>query len=418
MRSVSFTLLFSMLFFCSWNLHSQLVLNAEIRPRFELRDGYKTLPSEDDKIAASTVQRNRLGMNFKNSQIETRVSFQNVLVWGSEPLKTNLSSVGLHEAWIKVKIGDSLYIKSGRQEISYDDRRMISNSDWNHVGFRHDLLLIQLFRDTWRLDAGFAFNQESEKLFGTEYTLQGNYKFMNFIYYSGKLGENGKISLLSLTDGFQSLYTNDQTNFRFTNGGTYLYKIPAFDFFTAGFFQTGTNVNDSKISAWYTHFNAGVSVNSYLRFETGIEVFSGNDFNQQGENKIRAFDVAYGSGHGFNGTMDYFTAPSHTRGTGLVNPYITFIWSLNTLNQFRADVHVFSLQNNYVHLDNIIDKYLGTEIDLFFRRNISKEIYLSLGYSVMFAAKSMEIIKGGSSNRPAHWGFFTFCYKPEFLFNK
>lgn len=404
-----------MILFQSWSVFGQLKLSGEIRPRFEIRDGYKNLPEENEQPAAFVAQRNRLGLNYRNNYISSSLSFQNILVWGSEPLKTNLSSFGLHEAWIKLRIADSLYIKSGRQELLYDNQRLISNNNWINPAQKHDLLLIQLFRKTWHLDAGIAFNQESERISGTEYNLAGNYKYMNFVFFSGKFGESGDISILSINDGFQSTTMDNQTNFRFTYGGSYRFRMDVFEFYVAGYLQNGKSPEGLGINAWYGHMKSGFIINSELRVEGGFEVFSGNDYTLPGENKIRAFDAAYGAGHGFNGSMDYFTNPGHTKGAGLVNPYLSMIWKKGSLNQLKTDVHLFSLQNNYAFLDEVINKYLGTELDITFTRAIANDLALSFGYSIMLAGKSMEIIKGGNSERPAHWGFAMLTYKPEFL---
>jgi hypothetical protein len=404
-----------LILFQSWSVFGQLYLSGEIRPRLEIRDGYKFLPGENEQPAVFAAQRNRLGLKFRNNNISSSLTIQNVLVWGSEPLKSSLSSFGLYEAWIKFKIADSLFIKSGRQELAYDNQRLLSNNNWVNTGQKHDLILIQLIRDTWHMDAGIAFNQESEKISGTEYYLNGNYKYMNFIFFSWRLGENSDISILSLNDGFQSTTVENQTNFRFTYGGSYSFSMDIFDFYAAGYLQNGKNPEGLNIYAWYGHMRSGFRINEELRVEGGLEVFSGNDYTFPADNKIRAFEASYGAGHGFNGSMDYFTNSGHTKGAGLVNPYLSMIWKQGRLNQLKSDVHFFSLQNNYVFQDEIINKFLGTEIDIAYTRIIAKDLSFSLGYSLLLAGKSMEIIKGGESDRPVHWGFVMLTYKPEFL---
>ena len=409
------SVLLLLFFYHFFQLPAQLVFNAEIRPRLEIRDGYRSLPAEKFQPAAFVSQRNRLSFQFLNRNIETNISVQNILVWGSEPLKSNQSSIGLHQAWLKFRIGDSLYIKAGRQELINDNQRLLSYNDWINPGQRHDLVLFQYFHPSFRLDLGFAFNQETERLSGTEYNLSGNYKYMNFVYFSAGLAENGKISLISITDGFQDTVTGEKTNFRFTNGGTYRYRYDSFDFLIAGYFQNGLSPDDQKIDAWYTHFHTSFKLHNAIQMEGGIEIFSGKDFNIPGDEKIRAFDAAYGAGHRYNGSMDYFTSTEHTRGAGLVNPYLSLIWKLNKLARLKTDVHLFNLQNNYIFNETIIDKYLGTEMDVTFSRDFQDGIMLSTGYSIMFAGKSMEIIKGGYSGRPANWFFISLTYKPEFF---
>ncbi len=51
------------------------------------------------------------------------------------------------------------------------------------------------------------------------------------------------------------------------------------------------------------------------------------------------------------------------------------------------------------------DSRLGTEIDVTLGYKTSKNTHFSVGYSKMFAPRSMEILKGGDKNENNSWAW-------------
>jgi hypothetical protein len=80
----------------------------------------------------------------------------------------------LHEGWaelmlfnkadttIGLKGIDLMSLKIGRQELSYDDTRLIGNLDWLQQARRHDMALLKTVHKGWQVDIGFAFNQNTD----------------------------------------------------------------------------------------------------------------------------------------------------------------------------------------------------------------------------------------------------------------
>ena len=69
-----------------------------------------------------------------------------------------------------IRLSESTSVKAGRQEIIYDDHRIFGNVDWAQQGRSHDAAIVGWSGpDDLVLHAGFAFNQESERLTGTFY---------------------------------------------------------------------------------------------------------------------------------------------------------------------------------------------------------------------------------------------------------
>ncbi len=212
------------------NLSAQFTINAELRPRFEFRDGYKQMVSTNPNPNFMVSQRSRLSFGFANDKVIAKISFQDVRVWGDEKFKADNATTALKEGWVDVKLCDSLWLKMGRQEFSFDNERLLSASNWNQMGTSHDGLLLHLKYNTWSLDVGGAFNQASDAtLWGTDYSLLSatNYKSLGFIWLSKKIG-NLKITANGITDGYQKAFTTNTTYLRLTSGLSFIYKTPKF----------------------------------------------------------------------------------------------------------------------------------------------------------------------------------------------
>ena len=120
--------------------NAQLTISAQIRPRAEYRNGVGTLTPKDlsgngDTAAAGFIsQRSRLSLNYKFEKLAFGMSIQDVRVWGQDAStisNADGSRLSVHEAWAEALLIDSigLSLKVGRQELLYDDSRLIGNLD-------------------------------------------------------------------------------------------------------------------------------------------------------------------------------------------------------------------------------------------------------------------------------------------------
>jgi hypothetical protein len=62
-----------------------------------------------------------------------------------------------------------------------------------------------------------------------------------------------------------------------------------------------------------------------------------------------------------------------------------------------------------------VNKELGTELDLILDYKPIQIIDLQIGYSVLFATKNMEFLKGGNSNDFNTWAYISLKVSPSFL---
>lgn len=173
--------------FSSLNAKAQLSFAGQLRTRGEFRDGYGTLQTSGYKDAAFISQRTRLTLEYKSSKVLFHTSVQDVRLWGQDASTITAADgnkLSLHEAWAEIILSnkkdtsfkispvDYFAIKAGRQELVYDDERLLGNLDWTQQGRRHDAIVLKLLQNGWQLDLGAAFNQNSDAINynGTFYT--------------------------------------------------------------------------------------------------------------------------------------------------------------------------------------------------------------------------------------------------------
>jgi Alginate export len=239
--------LMSVILLCSltvFNAQAQFTLSGQLRTRTEIRNGLGNLVPKGLKAAAFTSQRTRLIFGYKWDRLTFGVTVQDVRVWGQDASSVSNADGNrfmLHEAWadlvlankadttIKFKLFDLMSLKIGRQELSYDDVRLIGNLDWLQQGRRHDMALLKTVHKGWQVDIGYAFNQNTDA-FGVTNT---SYVPANLpAYVKNSLGvlvptpvgilplaAAGNASNSSVKTG-TPVWTNPPT----TNGGTQDYK--------------------------------------------------------------------------------------------------------------------------------------------------------------------------------------------------
>ncbi len=394
---------------------AQLGLEGQMRSRAEFRNGYRQMPVPGTGSAGQVAQRTRLSLfHGSDGRVSTRISIQDIRLWGQELQLDHNPSFGLYEAWMELRFADNLSLRAGRQELRYDNQRLMAINDWAPTGRTHDAAVLKYGDGQRQLHVGAAFNQSQDRLFDTHYLLN-NYKTLNYIWYHRELQPNTSLSLHFIADGYEHPDDPSRLYVRATWAGYLSHRLGEFELRLYPAYQHGNTRSGQNINAWYLMAEAGRRFAPQLSTILGIEIFSGNDATGPG-NRFNAFDDLYGVGHARNGYMDYFTNfPNHTQNAGLVNPYLKGEFVLSDQSSFSAHLHLFFLQNTYVHEGQVIDNYLGTEIDMVFFRRFTETTSIVGGYSVMFGTESMEHIRGGSSEEFAHWAFLMLRLTPRFL---
>ena len=402
---------------------AQFSLQGQVRTRTEVRNGLGNLVPTGSDAAAFTSQRTRLIFGYKWDRVTFGATVQDIRVWGQDASTISNNDgnrLMLHEGWaevtlankadttIKFKAVDQLSIKIGRQELNYDDVRLIGNLDWLQQGRRHDMVLLKGMHSGWQFDVGYAFNQNTDAFntTGTIYTPANtpqympnskgalvavpagtipngavftsnpstngatqDYKSFKSVYISRKFNQT-KFSGLFFNDDFgkykmDTLVGNSSTgylygkdfrgqkgvNSRVTYGlmiNHTLGNASGFGkiaFQGAYYAQTGKDRDGVAMDAYHYTLSATYQKGKWA-FTPGYDVLSGNDaVNPSGKNN--RFDPLYGTPHRHWGYMDYFYVGTGAPAGGLNNAYFKVKYTTNVLT-VGLDYHSFALNKAMV----------------------------------------------------------------------
>ncbi len=111
--------------------YAQFSLEGQLRPRTELRNGFKKPITPSQEPAVFTEQRTRLIAGYKTEKYGFKLSLQDVRIWG-ETGQINKSDqlLSAHEAYGEYYASAKSTFRIGRQEVIYDGHRLFGSLDW------------------------------------------------------------------------------------------------------------------------------------------------------------------------------------------------------------------------------------------------------------------------------------------------
>tara|TARA_R110002096_G_scaffold71571_1_gene170801 strand:- start:651 stop:1922 length:1272 start_codon:yes stop_codon:yes gene_type:complete len=397
-------------------------LSAELRPRFENKQGYGTLLNTGEDGTSFVSQRTRLNFGFINEKLRFKVVFQNIRVWGDvNTLASDDTATALQEAWAEAIINGQISLKMGRQEIIYDDHRIFGDVGWAQQARSHDAFLFKYVPNAnHRMDVGFALNADSESGIDNLYSNAAGYKSFQYAWYHGEFNKFG-LSVLALNTGIEYLVNEglsdeQQTiDYMQTMGSRLTFASGRFSANAATYFQMGKSLN-MDVSASYYSANVDYKITNNFNVGVGAEYLSGKDMDDTGSD-IKSFAPLFGTNHKFNGWMDYFYVGNHANNVGLTDIYGSIGYKKN---KFSAKIipHFFSAAGNVFDGTEKMDDNLGTEIDVTLGYQLAKDITLNAGYSKMYATDTMEVIKGGDKDENNSWAWVMITFKPNLFSHK
>ena len=417
MRKLFFSIVMVMLFVLPLTAQ-QVDISAELRPRFEYKNGYKTLLKVGEEAASFISQRTRLSLNYQQDNLKVKVSLQNVRVWGDvSTLSANDNSNSFHEAWAQFSVGSNFDIKLGRHEIIYDDSRIFGNVGWAQQARSHDAIVAKIkISKNKKLDIGFALNNDSQSGIKAVYSNIAGYKMFQYAWYHSQKNNFG-ISILALNNGVEyvDVNTDIKINYSQTFGSRLTYKKNKLLFDAATYLQTGKVLTNS-VSASYFNINGNFKATTEFNIGIGFEYLSGKDTNDESSD-IKSFNPIFGTNHKFNGWMDYFYVGNHLNSVGLMDFNATITY---TKDKFSAKFvpHLFKSAADIYAGSTKMKSNLGTELDFTIGYKIAKNILFSGGHSQMFGTSSLKQLKGGEHTKNNSWTWLMLTFKPTFYVSK
>jgi hypothetical protein len=431
--------------------HAQFTVSGQLRTRTELRNGQGTPQVADTAAAFFTSQRTRLNFGYAGHRFKVFTAIQDVRVWGQDASSVNRITTDvndglmIHEAWAEISLVDTgkvvknFSIKIGRQELVYDDVRLLGNLDWLQQARRHDAALIKFEHKGWMAHLGAGFNQNAERKSNTIYNgvptgypastngLNTMYKSMQFLYVGKKL-HFGNASFLFFKDDFSKFHFAETDINKITpiwdRGVWSRYTVGANLFGTAfrklgfalsAFYQGGKYREGTSLDEYFLSASGSYAVGRKFSIGPGVDITSGNNGSDPA-NRFQRFDPLYGTPHKFWGYMDYFYVADGFGPNGLINYYLKSKYKAKDNLTLTLDAHYFLLPTAVTDNDGLdMNKALGTEVDFVVNFSLTKAIMLEGGYSTMFSTDTMSSPKVKNVKRAddvSTWAYLMISIKP------
>lgn len=371
----------------------ETTIGAQYRPRFEI-DNKSLAPGSEDYKAS---HRARIKLNLRLGDWALQLDPQHVLTWGSAPTTRELGTgtLDFHQAHVDGKVGDHWRLRVGRQEIVFDDSRLLGNIDWIQQGQAFDGGRVMFAREAWSWDLAAAIVHEGGVRNETFYATRGAWK-------------DGNLSVAGLTYlQYARRRANGEDDFwKATPGARVVWSDPDLGLGAdvAGYGQFGaSDVAGTAIdySAWMAGARLSWGSKAAGTIAAGVDVLSGDD--DVTDTTVKVFDTLYATNHKWYGWMDYFlNIPLHTAGLGLMD--LTLTYDAPKFGRFAPGLalHWFQTMQDSAagHRD------LGIEVDTQVVVALADKVKLVGGYSLYSAGEAMvDIGRASASGELGHWGW-------------
>ena len=430
---------FLLLMLSAFALQAQFEISAELRPRFELNDGYVNVPTEQTEPTYFVTQRSRVNLKFNQEKYRMFFSLQDIRVWGDDNVATgtgtymNSASTGIHQAWAEFDVFENSRIRVGRQEFKYDDQRLLSWRNWNQYGLTYDALLYSYKRENWQFDVALSYNNDASKGVSAGFGANNfdvdpigrRLRTLNFIYLKNQITEEFSLAMLNLITGYQADKASSTTYLMATQGFFGEYKKNAFTGKFNAYYQYGKTQSGKDVSAFMLTAEAEYKARK-LSFGAGIDYLSGQDASNSDADynkKYHAFDLFYGGRYARYGNMNHYVVPGSTRNGGLIDIYPKLAYNFTPKSTLTATYHFFSLATAIDEPGGnltLLEGSLGGELDMVYAHKFSKEVVLSAGVSVYNTNDTfakMKAIPTADIKSPV-WGWMMLTFKPTLFSSK
>lgn len=408
--------------------NAQFSVSAQLRTRAEMDNGIGVPLSDTVNTFYYATQRSRINLDYNSEKYQMRFSLQDVRIWGNGDIYTStgmfssVNSVDIYEAWFKIKLKKGADLTIGRQELKFDDQRLIAWRNWNQYGLTYDAVVFNKKYNNWDVNIGLSYNNMMN--FKTGKIVFDNQLFnntnlirtFNFARVKRKFSDNFSASLSAIGAGYQKTDHPEIIYMMGTFGAWASFKAGGFDGTANAYYQFGKGQSGKEVSAYLFTVNPGYR-NGNIRLGVGFDYVSGDDAESSDYlQKERTFNQMYGAVFAYFGWMNYFSyMKSSTKNGGLLDVYPNVDVKLSDRHRFRGYLHLFSLAGKVMVDGEVLDdKNLGQELDMMYIYKHSKELSVQAGFSYYFTNETIERVKGmtpGETQTP-YWGWVMLTFKP------
>lgn len=392
----SFLIISTVLLAIPLKTKAQLNVDAQLRNRFEIRNGYKSLSAEGEIASVFISQRTRLNFSYETDYLKVKIAPQDVRVWGDEQLHSSTAvygddaSLSLFEGYAELKLGNLAWLSIGRQQLVYDNQRLLAARNWNQNGIAYDAVVMKFSKGDWNIHAGSSWNSISETTKNNLY-LPDRIKSLNFIWLNHNITENIKFSLMHISSGITKTDSTNNLDFRHTTGLYAEYKKNGFNFSGNIYYQYGKNQSGISIRALLADTDISFKT-SNLTSGLNIGYLSGNQQTGNSMTTDHLFDVLYGGRHRFFGVLDYFSSfASNTKEAGLADYSLYFDFKLSKKARVCNTGHYFQLAQTNPLTPS--DKNLGFENDIVLKYKFATWGIMESGYAFFIPTETLKTMQ-------------------------
>ncbi len=344
----------------------------QVRPRLEAHTGKDGAAGGE---ALFITQRSRLGLDASVDDVFGRVTVQDVRLWGTEASTIGdfvADAVDFHEAYMGWKASDALTIKAGRQEISFNEHRLVGSVNWTSQARSFDALKLSLNKGSFNADlAAVMMGEDSGGLVNEDH-------FSVFLRAGLKPGDASAVDLISITDKQEDFLR--ETVGLYARGGTGILSGRV-----EGYAQLG-NSGDDSIMAWMVAAQGTIAPEVAMkpRITLWYDLLSGDDDATDG--KQTAFNTLYATNHKFYGHMDVmaFRLGAMADGRGLHDAALKLSAKPTDKLSVNLDAHVFAAAAGG-------DGLIAEEVDLWLGVPLAPRLKLAAGGAGMMYADGSEM---------------------------
>lgn len=402
-----------------------LTIDAQLLSRGEIRrGGLPKVEGETPKKANFVFERSRLAIDYQRHWLNVHLTAQHTSVWGQKGNGT----LNLYEAWAMLKSKQGLFLQLGRQELNYDDERILGRNDWAMAALSHDALRFGYEGKGHKVHGILAYNQKPENMNGgTVYTTTDGaqpYKTMQTLWYHYDVPKLPlSVSLLFMNTGLEGIKPTDEgitgLHFQQLFGGYIHFNPKHWDAQASLYLQRGEDEFGIPIKAYMGSMKLTYIQPSRFSVYSGYDYLSGDDnpivpkpgaIGLTQHKKVGGFSTIYGSHHQFYGAMDFFYLSAYygSYTPGLQNVFVGGTYYPIKNISLTASYHYLAVASEV----RKAAKTLGHEVDISASYNIIKDVNMSLGYTYMYGTDTLQRLQRVDGNKNLHWAWIMFAVNP------
>lgn len=370
---------------------------AQVRPRVELdtlRDG------TEETWGWYVSQRSRVGVMAEAPRWQAKVTVQDVRTWGTEvdTLKDfTADALDMHEAWARWTPNEQTSLTVGRQEIAFNEQRLVGAVDWTQQGRSFDALRYQVRQGALSADLSGVVLTD-----GGGEDLNAYAALVRAGWKQGKKDNGSVVDVVSVTEINQPMEQTRETIGVYAAGGT-----GGLSGRVEGYFQTGS-LGDADYQAYMLGLQGtlAIDVKSKPKITLWFDNLSGDE--DLLDDTITYFQSPFATNHKFYGTMDVmcFSAACWVDGRGLRDGALKVEVMATPKMKVNLDLHHFLAAADQD--DGREKDMIGQELDLWASMPVAKKgVVLAGGLSALMRSEDELVAVDPNKVAPDLWAWMS-----------